>query len=98
MASQAVVVSSTSATPSGVRSPGWRVTLRPDQTEWTAAVLAASRAARWDGLVAQPLSVRRVADHQALLTLVRARGEGSDLALVDLHPLGQPGQGSHDCP
>ena len=43
------------------------------------------------GFVAQAFAVWRVADHQALLILVRARLETAQLALIDLHPVGQAG-------
>ncbi|MCY1354067.1 hypothetical protein D9M69_404260 [compost metagenome] len=43
------------------------------------------------GFVAQALAIGRVADHQALLVLVRTRFEGGQLALVDLHPVAQAG-------
>ncbi|MCY1505235.1 hypothetical protein D9M68_394350 [compost metagenome] len=41
--------------------------------------------------VAQALAIGRVADDQPLLVLVRARLEGCQLALVDLHPVAESG-------
>src|SRR3546814_452909 len=41
-------------------------------------------------LVAEALTIGRIADHQALLILVRARLEVADITLIDLDPAGQP--------
>ncbi|MNQ84355.1 hypothetical protein D3C85_994810 [compost metagenome] len=57
-------------------------------TQALAEVLVEVEQAR---LITQTLAVRRVADHQAFLVLVRARLERRDFALVDLDPLAQAG-------
>jgi len=43
------------------------------------------------GFVTQTLAVRRVADHQTFLVLVRTRLERRDFALIDLDPFAQAG-------
>lgn len=41
------------------------------------------------GFITQTLAIRRVADHQAFLVLVRARLESTDFALLDLDPVAE---------
>jgi hypothetical protein len=57
-------------------------------TQTLAEVLVEVEQARF---ITQTLAVRRVADHQAFLVLVRTRLEGRDFALIDLDPFAQAG-------
>src|SRR5690606_34779745 len=43
------------------------------------------------GFITQPLAIGRVAYQQTMLSLIRPRFEGSQLALVDFHPVSQSG-------